>query len=204
MTGWRPSISAAISGPTAELIVVRHAPTAWSGRRYCGRSDPPLDAPGRAAAARLAADLGPTLPAGIRIVSSPLRRALETATAIADAAGAVPVIIDDRWREADFGVAEGKTFDELATSEPALAARLAAGDTAVDWPGGESAVAFERRIRTAWRDLLATGAPTVLVSHAGPLRVVVAAAFDSPSSEVGLLEPATFVRLDRPTAAGAP
>ena len=189
---------------TAELIVVRHAPTAWSGRRYCGRSDLPLDAPGLADAARLAADLGPTLPAGIRIVSSPLRRALETATAIADAAGAVKVIVDERWREADFGVAEGRTFDELATSEPALAARLAAGDTAVDWPGGESAVAFDARVTAAWLDLLATGDATVLVSHAGPLRVVVAAATGAPATEVTLLEPATFVRLDRPTTAGAP
>ena len=188
----------------AELIVVRHAPTAWSGRRYCGRSDPPLDAPGRAAAARLAADLAPTLPAGTRIVSSPLRRALDTATAIADAAGLVTVIVDDRWREVDFGVAEGRTFDELATIEPALAARLATGDTAVDWPGGESAAAFERRIRAAWRDLLATGDATVLVSHAGPLRAAMAAARDVPSDGVTLLEPATFVRLDRPSVAGAP
>lgn len=189
---------------TADLIVVRHAPTAWSGRRYCGRSDPPLDAPGRAAAARLAAELVPTIPAGIRIVSSPLRRALETATAIADAAGLVTVIVDDRWREADFGVAEGRTFDELAAIEPALAARLATGQTAVDWPGGESGAAFERRIRTAWSDLLATGDATVLVSHAGPLRVAMAAARDVPATEVTLLEPATFVRLDRPTVAGVP
>jgi broad specificity phosphatase PhoE len=188
----------------ADLIVVRHAPTAWSGRRYCGRSDPPLEAPGRAAAARLAADLVPTLPAGIRIVSSPLRRALETATAIADAVGSTAIIVDDRWREADFGVAEGLTFDELAAIEPSLAARLAAGDTVVDWPGGESAATFERRIRTAWSDLLATGDATVLVSHAGPLRTAMAAAIGAPASEVMLLEPATFVRLDRPVVAGPP
>src|SRR4029453_12109114 len=82
---------------TAGLILVRHAPTAWSGHRYCGRSDPPLDGPGLAAAARLASGLAPTLPAGIRIVASPRRRALETATAIANAAGLVAVIVDDRW-----------------------------------------------------------------------------------------------------------
>ena len=58
--------SAAVSGPTAGgsrhpsrrparpsraevagIILVRHASTAWTGRRYCGRSDPPLSAAGR-------------------------------------------------------------------------------------------------------------------------------------------------------------
>ena len=36
------------------VILVRHASTAWSGIRYCGRSDPPLDAAGESAAALLA------------------------------------------------------------------------------------------------------------------------------------------------------
>ena len=26
------------------IVLVRHASTAWTGRRFCGRSDPPLDA----------------------------------------------------------------------------------------------------------------------------------------------------------------
>jgi broad specificity phosphatase PhoE len=190
-------------GP-AELILVRHAPTAWSGHRYCGRSDPSLDGPGLAAAATLASELAPTLPAGIRIVSSPRRRALETATAIANAAGLVAVIVDDRWREADFGIAEGRTFDELATIEPALAARLATGVTEIDWPGGESAAAFEARVHAAWRDLLESRDATVLVSHAGPLRLAIAAAGDMSVAGVTMLEPAAFVRLDHPAAAGSP
>jgi broad specificity phosphatase PhoE len=157
-----------------------------------------------AAAATLAAELAPTLPAGIRVVSSPQRRALETATAIANAAGLVAVIVDDRWREADFGIAEGRTFDELVTLEPALAARLATGETEIDWPGGESAAAFEARVRAAWRDLLAADDVTVLVSHAGPLRLAMAAAGDLSVAAVTLLEPAAFVRLDRPTVGGRP
>ena len=96
--------SAAISGPTARgdpaspsrpdvagIILVRHASTAWTGRRYCGRSDPPLNAAGRAAAADLARELATTLAPGTRIVTSPSRRAQATATAIASAAG-----IDER------------------------------------------------------------------------------------------------------------
>jgi broad specificity phosphatase PhoE len=186
-----------------ELVLVRHAPTAWSGRRYCGRSDPPLDERGRAAAVDLASKLAPTLPAGIQIVSSPRRRAIETANAIADAAGLAVVTGDARWREADFGIAEGRTFDEVTAIEPGLAMRIAAGDTAIDWPGGESAAAFEARVRAAWDDLVGSGGAIVLVSHAGPLRVVMAAVGDVAVGEVTLLEPAGFVRLDRPIAAEA-
>ena len=181
-----------------ELILVRHAPTSWSGRRYCGRSDPPLDGPGLDAAARLASTLGPTLPASIRIVTSPLRRAHQTASAIAAVVEGSTVVIDDRWREVDFGVAEGRTFDELATIEPMLAARLASGESTIDWPDGERAEAFADRVGAAWRDLIGSGVATVLVSHAGPLRVALAIARKVPTTEVDLLEPGSFVRLARP------
>jgi ribonuclease H / adenosylcobalamin/alpha-ribazole phosphatase len=186
----------------AELIVVRHARTAWTGRRYCGRSDPPLDGPGRAAARRLAATLAREVSPGTRIVSSPLRRAQQTATAIADALGESQVTLDGRWCEADFGLAEGRTFDELAQIDPRLATRLAAGETAIDWPGGERATAFEARIADAWRDLADAGVPTVLVSHAGALRMVMAITGGIEANDVGMLEPAAFARLTIPAAAG--
>ncbi|HYH93896.1 MAG TPA: histidine phosphatase family protein, partial [Candidatus Saccharimonadales bacterium] len=66
---------------------MRHAPTAWSGRRYCGRSDPPLSSEGRALADAVAADLAPGLPDAVHLVTSPRRRALATATAIVAALG---------------------------------------------------------------------------------------------------------------------
>jgi broad specificity phosphatase PhoE len=179
----------------AELILVRHAPTAWSGHRYCGRSDPPLAAHGRAAAVSLASALAATLPAGIRVVTSPLRRARDTASAIAALVPEATVVVDDRWREVDFGIAEGRTFDELAALLPTLAARLARGDTEIDWPDGERARAFADRVRSAWSELVGAGLPAVVVSHAGPLRVALAIARDLLPADVDRLEPASFVRL---------
>ena len=81
-----------------EIILVRHAATAWSGIRYCGRSDPPLSEAGHAQAARLASTLGQALPTDARIISSPSLRARATAEAIAAAAGLGPVEADERWR----------------------------------------------------------------------------------------------------------
>ena len=178
-----------------EILLVRHAATAWSGVRYCGRSDPPLSEHGAAEAARLADDLGPILRADWLVVSSPSLRAVATAEAIAVAAGTGRVEIDDRWREADLGVAEGRTFDELATIEPELAAALAAGDLAIDWPDGETHRSLTRRVAQAWDALLERGRSAVVVTHAGPLVHAHAIAQGRAVSPDDLLAPAGYVRI---------
>ena len=178
------------------IVLIRHAATAWSGRRYSGRSDPPLSTAGLRAAETLAAQLAVTLPARVRIIASPSRRARETATILATAAAPAVLEIDARWMEADFGVADGLTFDDIEARSPALAARLAAGDVDIDWPGGETAVAFHDRVAAAWAAILATGQPTVVVSHAGPIRIAMALASGRTPAEVGLPAPAEAVTLE--------
>ncbi len=179
-----------------EIVLVRHAATAWTGTRYCGRSDPPLSEDGLRAAARLAADLGPTLQPDWVIVSSPSIRARETAAAIASAAGRNPhVEVDDRWREADLGVAEGRTFDELATLAPELAASLAGGVLAIDWPGGETQRSLAERVAAAWDALVERGWSAVVVTHAGPLMHALAIAQRRALSPDDLVAPAAFTRI---------
>lgn len=178
-----------------ELILVRHAATSWSGRRFCGRGDPPLNRAGQAVARRLAKDLASALAPGGRIVSSPARRARQTADAIARAIPAARVQLDDRWSETDFGIAEGLTFDELARVAPDLVARLGRGDVAIDWPGGEAASSLAERVAAAWRDLIEQPSSTILVSHAGPLRIAIALATSRPIEAVALPESGAVVRL---------
>ena len=179
-----------------DIVLVRHASTSWTGRRYCGSSDPPLSAAGLAAAISLAAALAPTLPPDVLILTSPARRARATAAVVAAAAGVTDVEVDERWREADFGTAEGRTFDELAALEPDLAAALARGITAIDWPGGETAAELGRRVAAAWTALVARGRHALVVSHAGAIRHAVALARSLPTDAVGVLEPAMSVRIE--------
>ena len=177
------------------IILVRHATTSWTGHRYCGRSDPPLDDAGGAAAAELAHELATTLALGTRIVTSPLLRAQATASAIAEAAGIASVTFDDRWREADFGIAEGLTFDELARVRPELASRLADGNTDIDWPGGERAAELSERVATAWQELLGAGDDVVVVSHAGPIRIAIGLATGRKPGAADLPGPGAVIRL---------
>ena len=178
-----------------EIVLVRHAATAWSGIRYCGRSDPPLSEEGEAQAARLAADLGPTIQSDWLAISSPSLRSLATARAIASEAGVRTVEVDDRWREADLGAAEGCTFDELATLAPDLAAALAAGVLDVDWPDGETHSSLARRVAAAWEALVLEDRSAVVVTHAGPLMHANAIAGRRTISPDDRVAPAAFVRV---------
>lgn len=156
------------------VYLVRHAATAWSGTRLCGRIDLPLSAAGRRQATRLA---GRFMDLGLgtaRVYSSPARRALETAAPIARALGA-RVEVDARLREADFGLAEGRTFGELERSWPELARRLLDGDLGIDWPEGERGSDFLARIQDVARELEhLDAADEILVTHGGPLRALAA------------------------------
>jgi ribonuclease H / adenosylcobalamin/alpha-ribazole phosphatase len=184
------------------MVLVRHAATAWSGRRYCGRGDPPLSAAGRRSAEALAERLGGTLPTAMRIVTSPSRRAFDTATLLAARAAPAALETDARWLEADMGDVEGCTFDQLGARYSELAARLAAGAVAVDWPGGESAAALHERVRAAWAAVLATQRPTIIVSHAGPIRIALALASGRAPAEVPLPDLAEAITLEIEPAVG--
>jgi broad specificity phosphatase PhoE len=168
-----------------DAILVRHGATRWTGERYCGRSEPWLTAEGRAAVESMAADLARSVAPGTRIVTSPARRARQTASAIARAI-AGHVDLDERWRETDFGAAEGFTWGRLERRFPDLAAAIATGRL-VDWPDGERAADLERRVRDAWADVVEREEPVIVVSHGGPLRVI-AAPHPAP-------EPARWLRI---------
>jgi broad specificity phosphatase PhoE len=181
-----------------EIVLVRHATTSWSGGRYCGRSDPPLSDAGRAEASRLGAELAPLIVTGTLLISSPSVRALATAQAIASAAGIDRVETDDRWLEADLGVAEGRTFDELAELAPDVTAALAGGGLEIDWPGGETHRVLAGRVAAAWHGLVDRPRSAIVVTHAGPLMHALALAERRPLRTDDLLAPAEYVRVRLP------
>jgi broad specificity phosphatase PhoE len=178
-----------------EIVLVRHASTAWSGRRYCGRSDPPLSATGLAEAGTLAAHLAPFLAPGTRLISSPSRRALATAEAIAVAGDLDRIERDERWLEIDFGLAEGRTFDALEAIAPATTAALLRGATDVDWPDGETSASLAERVAAAWSELAASESPAVVVTHAGPILHALALAGQRPVDIADLPGPGTATRV---------
>jgi ribonuclease H / adenosylcobalamin/alpha-ribazole phosphatase len=171
---WMP----AQSEPTI-TVLLRHGQTQMSvQKRYVGRSDVPLTDHGVrqavAAAKRLAS-------AGLDVImTSPLRRAVQTAAEVAAATGA-PVVADEGFRETDFGAWEGLTFAEVRERWPAeMAAWLA--DPAVAPPGGESFTEVSERVTAALHRVLAARErqAVLIVSHVTPIKMLVAKALLAP------------------------
>jgi Histidine phosphatase superfamily (branch 1) len=73
----------------------------------------------------------------VAIWCSPLLRARQTATVVADAIGVAPTILDDLIESAR-GSSEGQSVAHLEGTEPALFAAFEAGDKGFAFPGGES------------------------------------------------------------------
>lgn len=155
-----------------ELVLVRHAETAEEARgRCCGRLEVDLSDRGRMQCGQLAARLS-TAPVAA-VVSSPRRRALDTARAIAGPHSLAVAELDD-LRELDFGELEGRAYDEIAVSEPALYERWMQAPTTVSFPGGEGYEQMQGRVREAVGRLRSSyrGRLVVAVTHAGVIRAV--------------------------------
>jgi ribonuclease H / adenosylcobalamin/alpha-ribazole phosphatase len=166
-------------GAPTRFMLLRHGQTELSvQRRYSGRGNPALTELGRRqadAAARYLADKG-----GIAaVISSPLQRAYDTATAAAKRLG-LDVIVDDDLIETDFGAWEGLTFGEAAQRDSELHTKWLR-DTSQSPPDGESFDAVAHRVRRARNRIVAEyGDATVLVvSHVTPIKTVLRLALDA-------------------------
>jgi len=148
----------------SRLILVRHAEQADDARGRCyGSLDVGLSPAGIRHAQRLAA-----LECDA-VYSSPRIRAIDTAKAIT-----IDVRIDDDLRELDFGEFEGRTYDEIAASEPELYRAWMERPTTVTFPGGESFALLKERALAALARIRAAHDCAVVVTHGGVIRAALA------------------------------
>jgi broad specificity phosphatase PhoE len=154
------------------LVLVRHGEaTANAAGLLLGRSDVPLTERGRAQVAALRAHVGPV----VAIVSSPLRRARDTAEGLATGR---EVVVDDRWVELDYGEHEGERLGAV----PADVWQRWRADPGYRPAGGESLSDVGSRVRGACEALFATAGAgarddhgdVVVVSHVSPIKAAVA------------------------------
>jgi broad specificity phosphatase PhoE len=148
------------------LILVRHGRTRDNASgRLLGRANPELDEVGKRQAEGVA-DAMRSLDV-VRVVSSPLRRAVATAETMG-----LPVNVDDRWIELDYGAFEGLPIAEVPT-ETWAAWR---SDIHFRPPSGESLDDLARRVASACQDLAeeASANDVVVVSHVSPIKAAVA------------------------------
>ncbi|HYI60503.1 MAG TPA: histidine phosphatase family protein [Acidimicrobiales bacterium] len=167
--------------------LVRHGRTAWNRvHRTMGWRDEPIEDDQRAAAeavaARLAPGLGDAGPPGhgagrARVLSSPVRRAVQTAGPTA-AALEVDVELDERLGELRVGSWEGLLESEVAEQHPEAWATWRSSPHTLELEGRETLDALYGRVGDLLDELSADAAsahrPVVAFTHDAVVRAAVA------------------------------
>jgi broad specificity phosphatase PhoE len=128
-----------------QIILVRHGQTQWNKEeRFRGRADLDLDEVG-VKQAEAAADWVAKWPV-TAIYSSPLRRALNTAQALA---GKLDLKVKPLQGiiDIDFGKWQGLSAEEAAADDAALFQKWLVSPHEVQFPGGESLDTVRQRIK---------------------------------------------------------
>jgi len=103
-----------------------------------------------------------------RVWSSPARRCVEPARATG-----LPIIIEPRLQELDFGTWEGRRWSDIPRPE----FDYWAADLLARAPhGGETGAALIVRVSAAWDAIIAPGKDCAVITHGGPLKVLTALA----------------------------
>ena len=154
------------------MILIRHGESTWNQeRRVQGHMDPSLSDRGRAQAELLASRLKGRPFASL--YTSPLRRALETASVLGESVGYRPEPVAG-LQEIRLGAWEGKTTEEIRAIygnayDRWLDAPLDAGGP----PGGEAVRDFQQRAVATLEDLRTAhhDGDLLVVTHGGVIKV---------------------------------
>lgn len=159
------------------LLLIRHATTPAVKAAAFG-ADEDLDAAGTDAAA----SLNGHLPHRAEGLSSPARRARQTA-----AAAGLEVRVEERLAECDFGAWAGRRLADVHAEDPAGVEAWMA-DPAAAPHGGESLEALLGRVDGWLAEQAAQDGTAVAVTHGGVVKAAVVRALDAA--------PAAFWRID--------
>lgn len=141
------------------LLILRHAQSTWNAEgRWQGHADPPLSAEGKQTAKAAAPQYSNIL----RIVSSPLLRARETAEIIAESGEADPLTTHHGLSERDLGEWEGLTRSEVEEGWPRYLQEH-------KWPeSAETTESFQKRVLAAVSSIAEEiGETALVIAHAG-------------------------------------
>ena len=150
------------------LYCIRHGESVFNAEgRIQGRLDVPLSPLGRRQSQAAGRALrGNPIEA---IYASPLRRAWETAEVVAAELG-LPLRADDRLKEIDVGVFQGRLRQEAKSLYPEAMAQWLSGDPDFVIPQGESRRQLAVRGRAAFEAIGRAGhRQAVIVAHGGVL-----------------------------------
>jgi 2,3-bisphosphoglycerate-dependent phosphoglycerate mutase/probable phosphoglycerate mutase len=166
------------------LVLLRHGQTDYNlAGRMQGHIDSQLTDLGQAQAVAVAPEIVRMAPE--LLISSDLRRAIDTADVVGAATG-LPVKLDPRLRETHLGEWQGRSVEEIELAWPGA---IAAWRSDPSWapPGGESRIDVVRRSTPVVDELddevpAGSDATAILVAHGGLIAGLVCGLLALPAS----------------------
>ena len=148
------------------IYLIRHGKTEANEKwLYCGSTDLPLSAAGRAELQNKHYAIK-----NVRFLTSGMQRTNETLRILF---GEVPYTVDPRFREVDFGVFEMQSYEDLK-DQPDYQIWLTGDNERNVPPGGESGEQMTERVLSAYCGLTED---TCLVTHGGVIAAIMACLF---------------------------
>ncbi|MEO7446653.1 MAG: histidine phosphatase family protein [Humibacillus sp.] len=186
--GWSSSSRAEM----ADVVLLRHGATKLTPQKRfsgVGAGDPGLSAAGFDQARRAASS--PLLRKGtfVGVLCSPMKRCRETAELIA-AELDLPLRIEAEWREMDFGMWEGMTFDEVQDRYPDDLRAWKESPEAAPTGSTETFAGVLERMGTLAQVLSTRYADrsVLAVTHVTPIKALVAHALGAPPQSLFRME----------------
>ncbi|MEN8177316.1 MAG: histidine phosphatase family protein [Pseudomonadota bacterium] len=172
---------------TTTIDLLRHGEP-LGGRRYRGQIDDPLSEHGWHEMWHAVSSDAPWQ----HIVSSPLRRCKEFANALSEKLQ-IPIDQDSQLREVGFGVWEGKTRDELRSTDPGIINRFYNNPIKHRPSGAEPLDQFSSRVNAALDQSIQihSGKHILVVTHAGVIRAILTRFMSAPLTSMYRLSVAT-------------
>jgi probable phosphoglycerate mutase len=179
-------------GTPTTLVLVRHGVTPHTTqKRFSGglaSANPGLSDEGRSQVRMAAEWLLPLADRAAVVVSSPVRRTLESAEIVAETLG-LALETEPGIAEMEFGHWDGLTFAEVAERHADEMTRWR-GSLDVAPEGGESFRVVEKRVLDALARIREryAGRTVIVVSHVTPIKTIVSHALDAPLESLFRME----------------
>jgi len=176
-----------------ELYLVRHGETKWNKEgRYYGQKDIGLSEYGLSQAKKLGTYMKQIV--FDKVISSPLGRAVDTAKELTDQT----IQKEHRLMEQNFGLFEGKTYQELLEEYPKELREWNLNHETYCLPEGESFLDVRRRVESFLEDLKKEEGKILIVAHKGTFGHMLAAMMHLPPSGYWnfVFEQGTYSKID--------
>ena len=173
---------------TTNIYLIRHGEPEASSRGRCyGKLDYGLSPKGEAQIKR---DLAYFEKVQLEtIITSPRRRASESARIIAEARG-LEALIEPDFAEINFGLLDGMLYEDAERLHPAVYQEWMAHPTRVQFPEGESFTTFKTRVLGAFTRIVAQhqGETLAIFSHGGINRTILASLLKMQDEDIFRLD----------------